>query len=98
MLEYNFYTEDMFKTWTLIDIPERYDATKTDQYFIFKNSKYYIWEVNFVESIDMKMKPIIAEFGASAPQFPPGTINADFINKGKQRLPFLYAVKEGNQN
>ena len=59
VLEYNFYIEDMFKTWTLIDILERYDATKTDRYFIFKNSKCYIWKTNFKNTDNLK--PIIAE-------------------------------------
>ena len=82
----------MFKTWTLNTDPEIYNETKTEQYFIFNGSKYYIWKVNFVEHATKK--PIIAEFGPSAPEFANGTVNAEFTEKGKAKLPFLYAVKE----
>ena len=96
--EYNFFTHDMFKTWTLNTDPSIYKETKTNKYFYYNNSKYYIWEVNFVESTeqtDRKMWPIIAEYGPSAPEMLQGApVNALFTPEGKQRLPFLYAVKE----
>ena len=88
--EYNFYTEKMFKTWKLTDKPERYEATKTDQYFIFKDQKYYIWKINFKNTENLK--PIIAEFADS--NHLSGEIEAVFTEKGAKRNPFLFAVKE----
>ena len=89
--EYNFYTQDMFKTWKLTEEPERYEATKTDQYFIFKDSKYYIWKINFKNTENLE--PIIAELADSS-HLGQGEIKALFTEKGKQRNPFLFAVKE----
>ena len=90
--DYNFVTQDMFKTWTLNTDKEIYKATKTEQYLIFNGSKYYIWEVNFVEHTTKK--PIYAVPSESNGGLGSDPINADFTDKGKQRLPFLYAIKE----
>ena len=89
--EYNFYKEKMFKTWKLTDDPERYEATKTGQYFIFKDSKYYIWKINFKNTEGLR--PIIVEF-LDPDHLGGGVFEAFFTEKGAQRNPFLFAVKE----
>ena len=90
--EYNFYDLSMFKTWTLTEDPKRYEATKTDQYFILENSKYYIYKINFKNTTGLE--PIIVELSDSAPQFAPGSFNIVFTKQGEKRNPFLFAVKE----
>ena len=90
--EYNFFKLDHFKTWKLTEDPTRYEATKTGQYFIFKDSKYYIYKINFKNTDDLK--PIIVEFSSSAPGDWTDKAEVKFTPKGAQRNPFLFAVKE----
>lgn len=93
--EYNFYTQDMFKKWTLTTDTNRYEANKTNQYFILGESKYYIYEIKFKNTEDSK--PISVEFGEAASL--PGSAEVVFTPQGAKRNPFLFAVKETvNQN
>lgn len=93
--EYNFYTQDLFKTWTLTTDETKYKATKTQQYFILGGSKYYIYEIKF-ENTDT-LKPIQFEFSETASL--QGLGEAIFTPQGAKRNPFLFAVKETvNQN
>ena len=89
--KYNHYKKDMFKTWKLTEDPSRYEATKTNKYFMIGESKYSIYEIKFADTEDKR--PIIAQFsdsiGLGTDQF-----EVPFTKEGAKKNPFLFAVKE----
>lgn len=90
--EYDHYNslEEHFVSWKLTEDPTRYEATKTNKYFMMGESKYSIYEIKFANTVDKK--PINAQPTGDA--WTSGPADFLFTDKGAQRNPYLFAVKE----